>query len=148
MFMLLKNAKLLNIKQLCKLNTLYFLNQLHALAEQINNFPLLSCLLFFIRCVYWSGRSLPEAYHRRVIMLGQKPLHRSMTILWRMCQCIETVKLLIRWNSLPMTWSDCLEKGCIRMHWDMQDKGLRFPLEFCLFTIAEWKNAGATTIEV
>ena len=39
MFMLLKNAKLLNIKQLCKLNTLYFLNQLHVLAEQINNFP-------------------------------------------------------------------------------------------------------------
>ena len=34
------------------------------------------------------------------------------------------------------------------MNWDMRDKVLGSPLEFCLFPIAEWLNVSVTTIEV
>ena len=51
----------------------------------------------------------------------------------------------IDFDQTPLSWikvvgskSDRMAKDCIRMHWDMQDKLLRSPLEFCLFPIAEW----------
>ena len=56
----------------------------------------------------------------------------------QMCRYVGTVMLLYKVKLLAMTRSVHLAKGCIRMHWDMRDKVLRSPLEFNLFSIAEW----------
>ena len=60
--------------------------------------------------------------------------------MYQMCRSVRTVKSYLQGEmSCLMTWSVRLAKGCIRMHWDMQDKVLRSTLEFCLFPIAELK---------
>ena len=62
---------------------------------------------------------------KKMLYLHTDKLGKPSKLEWR------TVKLLSR-------WSVHLAKGCIMMHWDMQDKVLKSPLEFCLFPIAEW----------
>ena len=46
--------------------------------------------------------------------------------------------LVVCEDDLPVTSGDHQIEVCIRMHWDMQNKGFRSPPEFCLFPLAEW----------